>query len=103
MEVKEIDAEAAAAHLKSDSATFVDVRDPGSYASAHIPGARLINDAEVEQFVADADKARTLIVYCYHGNASMGGAAYFQDKGFADVYSLSGGFEHWRHSNPTEA
>lgn len=104
MEVKEIDAEAAARLLSEDRATFVDVRDPGSYAAARIPGARSITDAEVRQFVAEADKARTLIVYCYHGNSSLGGAAYFQEQGFADVYSLSGGFEDWRAGNqPTES
>ena len=103
MEVKEIDADAASQHLVDGTATFVDVRDPGSYAEARIPGARLINDAEVAQFVAEADKSRTLIVYCYHGNASLGGAAYFQEHGFADVYSLTGGFEHWRRTQSIES
>ena len=80
---------------KLDEAVFVDIRDPESYAAAHIPGAVRIDDANVEQFVAAADKSRTLIVYCYHGITSQGGAAYFQQRGFAEVYSMSGGFCAW--------
>lgn len=96
MEVREITVEEARSRLEEGAVTFVDVRDPWSYEEGHIPGAILVNDGEVEAFLSSADKTRPLVVYCYHGFSSMGGAAYFTEQGFTDVASLTGGFEAWR-------
>jgi thiosulfate sulfurtransferase len=98
----EIDIHKAKQLLDAGQATFVDVRDPGSYSAAHIPGARHLTDQNVMQFVEGADRQRPVVVYCYHGNSSRGGAAFLQSKGFAEVYSMSGGFEAWRRVYPNE-
>ena len=42
---------------------FVDIRDPGSYRAAHIPGAVHLHDGNVQQFIESADKDREVIVY----------------------------------------
>ena len=81
--------------LADGQVVFIDVRDPDSYAAAHVPGAIQINDTNVDAFVASTDKSMTHIVYCYHGITSQGGAAFFQEKGFEDVYSMEGGFCAW--------
>lgn len=94
--IPQIDVEAAKARLDKGDALFVDVRDPHSFASAHIPGALHLTDETVEEFVAKGDRAKTVIVYCYHGNSSLGGAAFLLEQGFADVFSMAGGFEAWR-------
>lgn len=96
MDVREITVEDANTLIAQGSATFVDVRDPWSYEEGHIPGAIHVNDGEVDAFVSSADKTRPLVVYCYHGFSSIGGAAYFAEQGFTDVASMSGGFEAWR-------
>lgn len=75
---------------------FVDIRDPASYRAAHIPGAVHLHDGNVQDFIASADKDRAVIVYCYHGNSSLGAVAYFLENGFKNVASMSGGFEAWR-------
>ena len=95
--VEQIDFEKARELLASGCA-FVDVRDAASYESAHIPGALHLTDANVETFIAASDKAKPVVVYCYHGHSSLGGAAYLLEQGFAKVYSLEGGFEAWRRS-----
>lgn len=82
--------------------TIVDVRDFGSYLTAHIENARHIHDSNVEEFVESADKSRPLLVYCYHGHTSRGAAEYFVNTGFQDVYSLNGGFESWRCKYPVK-
>ena len=82
--------------------TVVDVRDPGSYRRSHIPGALSVLDHNVGEFVASADKSRCVVVVCYHGNSSLGGAAYFLQSGFVEVYSMAGGMADWG-SRPTEA
>jgi len=102
MDIPEIDAETAATRLEAGGTVFMDVRDPGSYAAAHIPGAVHVNDAEIEDFLEETDRAKPVIVYCYHGNMSRGGTGFLLSKGFADVCSLSGGFEGWRGRYPEE-
>ena len=102
-EVKEIDREEGKARLEAGSCVFVDVRDAGSFREAHIPGALHLNDQTVEAFVAKADKQKPVVVYCYHGHTSLGGAAYLMENGFSDVVSLKGGFEFWRQSEKIES
>jgi len=74
---------------------IIDVRDAQSYAAAHIEGALHLDNSTVQEFLEAADPEKPLLVYCYHGNMSQGAAAYFAEKGFAQSYSLDGGFEAW--------
>ncbi len=94
--VPEIDPDSAKRRLDAGDATFVDVRDPDSYRAARIPGAVHVTDETLETFLDETDRGRAVIVYCYHGNSSVGGAAFFLEQGFKEVYSMSGGFEAWR-------
>ena len=87
---------AQAQKLLASGCAFVDVRDAASYEAAHIPGALHLTDANVGTFIAAADKAKPVVIYCYHGHSSLGGAAYLMEHGFEKVYSLAGGFESWR-------
>ena len=93
--MKIISVKEAKEELEKREAIFVDIRDPVSYQDDHIPGAIHVNDENVGAFIATADKTRTHIIYCYHGNNSQGGAAYFEENGFEDVYSMAGGFSKW--------
>lgn len=102
-EIREISPPDAQRLLEGGLATFVDIRDPGSFREARVPGAFSLNDGNLDEFTATADRQRPLVVYCYHGVSSLGGAAFFQDLGFQEVYSLRGGFETWRRSHPTES
>ncbi|MCZ7582420.1 MAG: thiosulfate sulfurtransferase GlpE [Deltaproteobacteria bacterium] len=102
-EAPQLTVEEAKKRLDEGNATFVDVRDPLAFRNAHIPGAAHVGDHNVEEFVDGADKNRCLLVYCYHGFVSQGGAAYFLDQGFKEVYSIIGGFEAWRQTYESEA
>jgi thiosulfate sulfurtransferase len=102
-EFKEISVAEARKKLDAGQSLFVDVRDPGSFQSAHVPGALLLSDANVQEFVAKADKKKPVVVYCYHGNTSQGAAAYLMDQGFQEVYSVMGGFEEWRQTEKIES
>jgi thiosulfate sulfurtransferase len=35
------------------------------------------------------------LVYCYHGHSSQSAAEHFVENGFANVYSLDGGYTAW--------
>ncbi|MCB9555021.1 MAG: thiosulfate sulfurtransferase GlpE [Deltaproteobacteria bacterium] len=94
---KEIDVDGAKQALDSGAATFLDIRDPASFASGHVRGALQLADRQaLEAFIAEQDRSKRLIIYCYHGNSSRDAAAFFSQQGFSEVYSMVGGFEHWR-------
>ncbi|MCY1277375.1 Thiosulfate sulfurtransferase GlpE [compost metagenome] len=88
--------------LREQGAVVVDIRDPQSFALGHISGSRHLDNHSLADFIAKADFDKPLIVSCYHGNSSQGAAAYLAHQGFAEVYSLDGGFELWRSLYPDE-
>ena len=102
MEIPEITVNEAKEFFLSNSADFIDVRDPQSFETGHIPGALHVNDNNLEEFLLKADKSKHHIVYCYHGNSSMGGTAYFLENGFKKVQSLTGGFGKWSELFPDQ-
>jgi thiosulfate sulfurtransferase len=95
-DIPEIQIHEAKKRLDQKRCVFVDIRDPDSYRAAHIPGALHLHDGNVQEFLQTADKGKPVVVYCYHGNSSLGAVAYFRENGFMQVASLSGGFEAWR-------
>ncbi|MEE2830551.1 MAG: rhodanese-like domain-containing protein [Myxococcota bacterium] len=101
-EIAELTADQALEFLEAGTAVFIDVRDKASYRRGHLPGAQHIGDHNVEEFIRDTEKTAVVVVYCYHGNSSLGGAAYLQENGFGEVYSMSGGFADWE-GKPTES
>jgi thiosulfate sulfurtransferase len=98
MEIPEIQIQQAKERLDHKDGMFVDIRDSSSYQAAHIPGALHLHDANLQEFLQKTDKEKPLVVYCYHGNSSLGAVAYLLENGFKNVASMSGGFEAWRQA-----
>ena len=98
--IKEIDVQKVKEMADADLATIVDIRDPGSFKSGHIPNAIHLSDDNVKQFISDTNKGNPLVIYCYHGISSQGAAAYFSEQGFKEVTSMIGGFESWQYTFP---
>ena len=65
--------------------------------------ARADDDGNVQEFLQNTAKDQDVIVYCYHGNSSMGATGYFIENGFTNVASMMGGFEAWRQVYDHEA
>jgi thiosulfate sulfurtransferase len=103
MEILQIQIHEAKKKLDEKNCLFVDIRDPGSYQQAHIPGALHLHDGNVQEFLQNTAKDQPVIVYCYHGNSSMGATGYFLENGFTNVASMMGGFEAWRQVYEHEA
>ena len=91
---------AQAQMLREQGAVVVDIRDAQSFAMGHVSGSRHLDNYSLADFIAQADLGAPLIVSCYHGNSSQSAAAYLCSQGFAEVYSLDGGFELWRSLYP---
>ncbi|MEH6582376.1 MAG: thiosulfate sulfurtransferase GlpE [Halioglobus sp.] len=100
---KHITSEAAKALLENSATQLVDIRDEQSFNNGHIQGAIHLDNSGVQDFIREGDPDQPLIVCCYHGNSSQSAAAFLNDKGFEEVYSLDGGFELWRGQYPTES
>ena len=90
-----IDVTAAAELVRRDDVLTLDVRDAASYARAHIAGARHLSQANLSVVITAAAKTAPILIYCYRGHASQEYAQTFSDFGFAEVYSLDGGYEDW--------
>ena len=96
MDIPQIQIHEAKKKFDLKQCLFVDIRDPGSYGAAHIPGALHLHDGNVEEFIQNTDRNADVVVYCYHVNSSLGAAAYFIENGFKNIASMIGGFEAWR-------
>lgn len=95
-----IDIASAKQKLAAGDAVLVDIRDPQSYASAHIEDAVHLSNDNLQRFIGDTPVTKPVIVCCYHGNSSQQAAQFLVQQGYSEVYSLDGGFEAWRLQFP---
>jgi rhodanese-related sulfurtransferase len=98
-----IDVQRAEALFARGDLAVLDVRDAGSFDQSHIDGAQHVTSANLSAVLGATAKTRTILIYCYHGNASREYAQIFSDFGFPEVYSLDGGYEAWRNRSPAGA
>lgn len=94
-----INVEEARRLIEAGELLVLDVRDAKSYARGHIASAQCVSEDNLYGLLSGQPKQRPVLIYCYHGNASQVFAQMFVDFGFADVFSLDGGFEHWRQAH----
>ena len=93
---KFIDLDEAVSKISEETPIVVDIRDKDSFDKGHIDGALNLSNDNIDSFVLDTEKNQSIIVCCYHGNSSQRAAQFLTDKGFNDVYSVNGGYEHWK-------
>lgn len=81
-------------------AQVVDIRDLVSFQSGHVQKATHIDNNSAQSFIASADKAAPLLVFCYHGNSSQPATEFFIEQGFSQAFSVDGGFEMFKLQYP---
>lgn len=99
---KHIDVAQTKARLANDEVVVVDIRDENSFAQAHIPGSRHLDNGSLSRFLAEVDYETPVVVTCYHGISSQPAAAYIAEQGFDEVYSMDGGFTLWQSTFPED-
>ena len=102
MKFKRISIEEFNRMSQQETINVIDIRDPQSFATGHMPKAVNINNQNAADYIEQTDKKVPLVVVCYHGHSSQPAAQYFATQGFEEVYSMDGGFEMWKLSNPVE-
>ncbi len=84
--------------LKRKTVALVEVSN-GAEAEGHIPGARVIPEAEMVERAKSFPKYRQIVLYC-HGDEQEAGiraaSALQADDGALNVAVLEGGYEAWR-------
>lgn len=74
---------------------LLDIRDAESYNESHASEAVHMSQDVLSDFIYNTPKDTPVLVICYHGNSSQSLAQYLSYQGFADVYSIDGGYEAW--------
>lgn len=88
--------EAASLRAAGDTLLTLDVRAADAYAAGHMDGARHIAFSNLGDIIGTTPRSKPVLIYCYHGHASQEFAQALSDFGFAEVYSLDGGYEAWK-------
>ncbi len=88
--------EVAPGELDSDVA-LIDIRTPGEYEAAFIPGAISLPfdvvAGRIEDVVVDRD--RPIVLYCHSGINSVVAGRFLDMMGYTDVASMTGGIVRW--------
>ncbi len=100
-EIKEISAQELRAWLaRGDAPALVDIRERDEFVQGHVPGARFIPrgflELQIEQH--QPDRGRPVVLYCAGGVRSALAARNLKEMGYAQVYSLIGGFGGWKNA-----
>lgn len=96
---KDLDAQAFKELIsQSPNAVIVDVRTDGEVAQGVIENAIQIdfNQPNFELNLDKLDKNKPTFVYCASGGRSGSASKILVEKGFKQVYNLSGGINAWR-------
>ncbi|PTN35986.1 rhodanese-like domain-containing protein [Desulfonatronum sp. SC1] len=94
--ITSIDADQARSLLDAEpEIQIVDVRQPKEYRRGHLPGARLLPVADLDEKLDELAKDKPVLVYCAIGGRSKVAAHMLAGRGFERVLNLSGGFKAW--------
>ena len=96
--VKNMDSEAAKAFIEKHGEgtfTILDVRQPGEYEEAHIPGSKLVPLPQLHDNLDQLDPESPTLVYCAVGGRSRVAAQMLSGLGFKEIYNLKGGMKAW--------
>ena len=92
----EVSAEEAKQKIES-GAQLIDVRTDTEFSAGHIPGARHVPVAEVQQRASELDQSQPVVIYCRIGNRSGPVADAFAASGW-DAHSIEGGLIAWHEA-----
>ncbi len=96
--VTDIDSETYNKLEAEKNTVVIDVRTPNEVSNGYIKGADLFidfNGGNFENEIEKLDRSKKYIVYCASGNRSAKASKVFVDKGFKEIYNLTGGIGSW--------
>ncbi|MFL5846745.1 MAG: molybdopterin-synthase adenylyltransferase MoeB [Solirubrobacteraceae bacterium] len=85
--------------LLGNGVPIVDVRETEEFTGGHLPGAKHVSRAYLEQRIEAAapDRKQRVVLYCASGNRSaLAARTMLEDLGYEDVVSMTGGYTLWK-------
>lgn len=84
---------------------LLDVREPWEVKLCAIPGSLVLPIAQIAENVDNvAEPDNPVVCVCHHGARSAKVAMFLLQRGYRDVYNLTGGVDAWaRQVDPTMA
>ncbi|MGE5338447.1 MAG: rhodanese-like domain-containing protein [Gemmatimonadota bacterium] len=80
---------------KRDAPQLLDVREPWETQICRIAGAELMPMRTVPGELHRIDRDRPVVCICHHGRRSAHVALFLMQRGFTDIYNLTGGVDAW--------
>jgi molybdopterin/thiamine biosynthesis adenylyltransferase/rhodanese-related sulfurtransferase len=79
-------------------AALLDVREESEWEQGHVTGAKHLSKSYIEQDIEALapDRSAPIVVYCAGGIRSLFAGQTLIDMGYADVTSMSGGYQAWK-------
>lgn len=94
---KAVSATDATLLINREDALVIDVRDAAEFAAGHLPNARHLPLAKLEESLVELEKykSRPIIACCASGIRSAKACGVLRKAGFSNVVNLSGGVGTW--------
>jgi rhodanese-related sulfurtransferase len=74
---------------------ILDVREGWEMQICTLPGSTHIPMGQVPDRLAELDPARETVVVCHHGVRSRRVIGFLEQRGFTNLYNLTGGVDAW--------
>src|SRR4051794_40002378 len=83
---------------QNPNAKLIDVREDNEWDAAHAAGAIHLGKGIIERDIVETapDKSTELILYCGGGYRSALAADVLKKMGYANVWSMAGGWKAWK-------
>lgn len=89
-------AEVAELRERGEDVVYLDVRESNEWNLGRIPGAVFLPRGQLESKIEElTPRDARVVIYCARGNRSALAADTMQQMGYANVASMSGGFQQW--------
>jgi len=85
--------------LVNNGVAIVDVRETDEFVAGHLPGAKHVPRAYLEQRIEGVapDRSQRVVLYCASGNRSaLAAHTLIKDLGYENVQSMTGGYTLWK-------
>ena len=88
----------ATQYINQGKTLVLDVRSADEFATGHLPNAKNIPLAEINNRLKEIEKSKNAVVFtvCATGVRSSNAVSVLNKAGFAQVFSLDGGTEAWK-------
>ncbi len=97
--IKQIDVRQMSQMTETGEQQIIDVREFSEFDSERIEGARLLPLSNLDKQIAEIDRTKPVYLMCRSGGRAKQAAEKLSNKGFSDVYVITGGMTAWANAN----